>query len=130
MSIATIPRIKPRNDNVLVQMDMHANAQSPEEQTAGGILIPKIAERGHNNRECVPATVVAAGPGHYHEKWQNAEAGMSPDGRSTFVAMNPDIRPGVRVLVDSPNAGDRMYDDEHLEYRMIREHNITAILED
>lgn len=128
MTLAAIQRIRPRNDNVLVCMQIHANAQAEEGRTKGGIFVPKVAEAGKTN-ESVPATVVAAGPGHYHEHFYDIERGASQDTTRVFIPMNPDIKPGAKVWIEKLNTGDRIHGDDLMEYRMVREHNIVMVEE-
>jgi co-chaperonin GroES (HSP10) len=105
--IAAIEATRPYADNVLVRFE-----KEPE-QTAGGIFVPQNVEK--RITEAVLATVIAAGPGH--------------DNGRFFRAMDPDIKPGARVLVETKTDGDRLYSDEMVEYRMVREHNIIGVCE-
>jgi co-chaperonin GroES (HSP10) len=104
--IADIEATRPYADNVLVLFNR-------ARMTAGGILIPDTVEK--RVTEAIEATVIAAGPGH--------------DNGRAFFPMDPDIRPGARVLVESKQDGDRLYSDEMLEYRMVRAHNIIGVLD-
>jgi co-chaperonin GroES (HSP10) len=121
-----VSKLRPKADNVLVRMDMHAN-RTVEEVTAGGIILPKSREVASN--EGAIATVVAAGPGYHPDKWLGHEKGTAPVGVVGFIPMDPDIKPGARVVLISPHTGDRVYDDEREEYRMVRAENIMAVVE-
>jgi len=115
-----IQKIRPTQDNVLVrfQLDDHV-----------GVLIVDPG-RTRSAKEAVQAEVVAAGPGHYHERARrHDEDGTIPDGSSVFVPMNPDLVPGARVLVEGHYCGDRLWSNEHVEYRMVRETNILGCIE-
>ena len=117
-----VRRIRPTRDNVLVQLAIHA--RQDHEVSAGGVVMVEGAPKA---TQAVRATVIAAGPGHYHEKWLDHERGMSPDGRGRFVPMNPAIKPGARVMVESAKHGDRIWGDDTHEYRMVLESNIIAV---
>jgi len=134
-------RIRPAADNVLVRLDIHMAAV--EERTPGGIIKPDMREweyalKGDDPRvRKAPdpnqgqwAIVIAAGPGHYHDKFLSLEEGMSTDGSHVFVPMDPDIQPGARVLVEDERCGDRIWSTEYHEYRMVRERNLALIAEE
>jgi len=125
-------RIRPAADNVLVRLDIH-DARKTEEVRPSGIVIPRAThyngERPPNN-EGQWAIVIAAGPGHYHDKFLSLEEGMSTDGTHIFVPMDPDIQPGARVLVEDERCGDRIWSTEYHEYRMVRERNLVLIAEE
>jgi hypothetical protein len=134
-------RIRALADNVLVRLDIHLPKE--ERRTAGGIVIPHMEEweytLGGEDKRAVKtpnanagqwATVVAAGPGHYRDKWLGLEEGTAPDGSPIFVPMDPDIQPGARVLVEDARCGDRLFSTEYHEYRMVRERNLALIAEE
>lgn len=122
-----IEKIRPAADNVLIRLRIHEMA-TEEERTEGGIIMPK-ARNEPSATEAVEATVVAAGPGHYADKWLGHEEGTAPDGSKKFIPMDPAIRKGARVLIRGSKPGDRVYSDERAEYRMILAHNVEAVLE-
>ena len=137
-----IERIAPKSDNILVRLDIHER-RTEERRTEGGIVIPDMEEweytlAGEDKRAvktpganvAQQATVIAAGPGHWHDKWLGLEQGTSPDGRNIFVPMNPDLCHGTRVLLEDARIGDRLYATDYSEYRMVREHNVIAVLEE
>ena len=120
--------VRPRNDNVLVRLELHERRRE-DKMTPGGIFIPRNRDR--RATESAEATVIAAGPGHYHDRWLGHDKGGSHhDGTHVFVPMDPGIQPGAAVLVDDDRCGDRLYSDEFEEFRMVREHNLIAILEE
>ena len=115
-----IAKIRPYADNVLVRLDMHAS-RTEETVTAGGIIVPKLAEKEPN----VIATVVARGPGAYddvirHDTPDEHHSGKRAPASRTFCPMDPDIKPGARVALNSHHVGDRIWSDDREEYRMVR----------
>lgn len=129
-----ITSIRPREDNVLVRLDVHdRDALTREARSAGGVIIPASARTAaaiEARGEATVATVVAAGPGHYRDKFLGREQGMAPDGSRIFVPMSDDLSDGARVVLHSPHVGDRVYSDERQEYRFVREHEVIAVLEE
>lgn len=115
-------RIRGYADNILVQLDEHRDARE-DRMTDGGIIIPRTAETSD-----VWATVIAAGPGAFDEPIDHATDKQKRSRR--YVAMDPGITPGARVILFSADTGDRVYDDERNEYRMIRQDAVLAIGED
>ena len=122
-----ISKLLPKSDNVLVAFDSHS--PKAETLTPGGIILPGTRDVVANDGACY-ATVVAAGPGHYLDKWVDHEVGTAPAGGGKFIPMNPALKPGARVILDSQNTGDRIWGDDHRELRMVKEHNCIAILEE
>ena len=132
MSLVDPERIRPSQDNVLVRLDMHANAQS-EERKIGSIFVPKNADDGANaiHGEAVPAVIVAAGPGRWTDSYRDQEKGTVPYGDGFWLPMNPALKPGTRVLVDSPDQGDKVFArDQAAQYRLVREENIVMLMGD
>jgi hypothetical protein len=134
-------RISPTADNVLVRLDIHA--EKGERRLASGLYAPdmkaweytlagddKRAVKTPDANEGQLATVIAAGPGHWHDKWVSIEEGTSQDGRNWFVPMDAGIAPGARVILEDSRVGDRIYDTAHAEYRMVRARNVVAVLEE
>jgi len=116
-----IQKIRPTQDNVLVRFDL-------DDYTGGVLIVDPLRER--SAKESVQAVVIAAGPGHYHDKWlRHDEDGTKPDGSRTFIPMSPHIQPGARVLIEGKYCGDRVWSDEHEEYRLVRETNILGCIE-
>lgn len=125
-----IENIVPKADNVLVQFRQHAQRREELEQTPGGIYIPKAAEVPAHNA-AIEAVVIAVGPGRFADEWLNHERGTTDAGSSVFLATDAAIVPGAKVLLNaSAAAADRVYDDEWNEYRMVKSHNIEAIVEE
>lgn len=132
MSLVDPERIKPTSDNLLVRLDMHANAQA-EERKIGSIIVPKTASDGANaiHGEAVPAVIVAAGPGRWTDSYRDQEKGTVPHGDGFWLPMNPALKPGTRVLVDSPDQGDKVFSrDQAAQYRLVREENIVMLMGD
>lgn len=118
-------------DNVLIRLDMHANAQS-EERKIGSIIVPKTADDGANAQhgEAVPAVIVAVGPGRWTDTFRDQEKGTVPHGDGFWLPMNPALKPGTRVLVDSPDQGDKVFSkDQAAQYRLVREENIVMLMD-
>lgn len=124
--IAAPTRVRPLQDNVLILMDQN-KPEGDELVSPGGIVMPSTRNRGTN--EALPATVIACGPGHYRDKWLGLNEGTAPDGSRIFVPMSEAIKPGARVLVEGVHAGDKIWSDAGTQYRMVREHNVLAVLE-
>lgn len=116
-------RIRPRQDNLLCRFDW---LSQPESVSAGGIIMPNIDKP--DDSVPVEATIVAAGPGHYNDTWINHEKGENVASDGFFIPVDPDLKPGARVLVNSQFAGNRAQDDNHEELRVIKEDNCIAIL--
>lgn len=104
-------------ENVLVLFDIHdpkSPAHPKNRVTDGGIFIPEQVKPAEALTEGVWATVIKSGPGHH-------------DARGHWIPN--ETRPGMRVLVDSPNAGDR-YFIGGVEHRIVREpRNVMAVVE-
>lgn len=132
MSLVDPERIRPTADNVLVRLDMHANAQA-EERKIGSIIVPKSADDGANAQhgEAVPAVIVAVGPGRWTDTFRDQEKGTVPHGDGFWLPMNPALKPGTRVLVDSPDQGDKVFArDKAAQYRLVREENIVMLMDE
>lgn len=116
-------------DNVLVRMTLHDRNQV----SAGGIHIPDAhRESRAGANEAVEAVVVLAGPGRPNilgERRRHHGYVELAHGEGT-IPMDPSIRPGARVLVDGKHVGNRWYDDERREHRIVREDDIIAVLEE
>lgn len=124
-----IEHIRPRNDNVLVQFDVHAPHE--EQVTPGGIIIPETAADAELDQGGILATVVAAGPGVYADAWVDHETGTAPVGSRVFVPVDPEIQPGVRVVLARAALGaDRVWSDEVREFRMVKAHVIEGVVEE
>lgn len=106
----TIPRMYA--DNILVKLDLH---EPVERRTAAGIIIPD-AERAESAIAAVYATVVAVGPGHREDPGS--------------VDVCGELAPGDRVVVESKNHGDRWYDAEKREHRIIRAKDVMGVAEE
>jgi len=127
--MADLSKFRGKADNVLVRFDMHA-ARQRDELTPGGIWKPRN-RNAQSRREATPAVVYAAGPGHYWDRWLGHDKGGSaPVGVSTFVPMSEHIKPGAKVLIDDPTTGERVYSDEFEEFRVVKAHNILAVVEE
>jgi len=124
-----INRIKPRRDCILVLMDIH-DPNDEEQVTPGGILIPRMHSTDAKAQGAIYATIIAAGPGAWQDVWGGHELGTTPFASGPWVPMNPDLKPGVRVMLDHTNTGNRIYSDERVEYRMVLEYNCVAIVDD
>lgn len=124
-----IHSVVPRNDNVLIQLEVHADPHE-ERLSPGGIILPKM--RDVNEEPAIIATVVAAGPGYYADEWLDHEQGTAPVGtRHPMIPLDPAIVPGARVILSKAGlAADRVWSDDVREYRMCRAHCIEAVLED
>ena len=106
-------------DNILVLLDHH---RAPERVTAGGIIVQAAAEL--RAVDAALGTVVAVGPGY------PGRTGAAD--RSAHDVCSA-LKPGMRVLIDSQVAakdvGERWYDDEKREHRIVRAGDIAAIFE-
>lgn len=130
MTLVDPERISPLQDNVLVVLDMHANAQAEERRLESGLYIPKTADNGASaiHGETVPATIVAVGPGRWTDTYRDQEKGSVPYGDGFWLPMNPLLKPGARVMVDSPDQGDKVFArDKAAQYRLVREENIVML---
>lgn len=119
-----ITRIRPRNDNVLIRMA--ASERKTEELLPSGLFAPR--QRNENLNDSVEATVIAAGPGHYHDRWISQELGSSQDGTALFIPIDPRLVAGARVVALSSLVGDVLYSDERDEYRMVRSEVLCCLL--
>lgn len=124
-----ITDIKPRNDNVLVCFQIH-EGKTQERTTPGGIIIPLMSNTDATSRGGVYATVISAGPGRFNDKWHGHEKGLSFVGSKVWVPMDPAIRPGAKVLLDSEHTGQRVVGDDYTEYRLVVQDNIIAVVEE
>lgn len=124
-----ISAIRPKQDNILVLMDIH-DAPQEELETPGGILIPRSAQMDAKSMGAVYATVYAAGPGHHADRWGGQELGIDPYDDGPWIPMNPELTKGTRVILDSAKTGQRIWSDERREFRMVREMNCIAIVEE
>lgn len=108
--------VKPWAENVLVLFDVH-NPESPEHpsnrRTPGGLHIPEQVTT--TEIEGVTATVIDAGPGHWAQ--YNPRAWLPNQ-----------VKAGMRVVVDTKVAGDVVMIGG-VEHRMVREHDVLAVLE-
>lgn len=111
-------------DNLLVLFDATRDARKDERVTEGGIIVPKTGDGLRPNTHDVPATVVAIGPG-CHRRYIDPK-GVEVD--NPRVWLEPPCAVGDRVLVDVSEQGQR-YDHNGLEHRIVRFHNIEAVLE-
>lgn len=123
-----IDKIRPRNDQVLVVMQIHEN-KTEERTTPGGIIIPLMSNQDAKSRGGVFATVIAHGPGRFNDKWEGHERGLSFIGSTKWIPMDKAIKPGAVVLLDSEQTGQRVVGDSYQEYRMILADNIIAVCE-
>lgn len=114
-------RFRPYADNVLVLMDHHRDARK-EERTEGGILVPMAAKEPTG---ACWATVIAAGPGHYADKWYGQEKGTDSIGSSAFVPC--EVKEGDRVLISGPLAGDAIVIDG-MEHRVCRAGQLGSVI--
>lgn len=120
-----ISTIQPLQDNLLVQLEIHSDIHA-ERKSAGGIILPRTKSTKQDGATF--ARVVAVGPGHYQDRWINHEVGTQPSGQpGPLLPVNPDIKRGVTVILDSERNGQRVHDDSYSEYRMVREHNVAAL---
>jgi hypothetical protein len=128
-----INRVRPRRDCILVLMDIH-DPDDEEEMSDGKhgapILIPRMHSTDAKAQGAIYATIVAVGPGAWHDVWGGHELGTTPFASGPWVPMNPELKPGVRVMLDHTNTGNRVYGDDRTEYRMVVEYNCVAIVED
>lgn len=114
-------RIRGYSDNILVQLDEHRDARE-DRSTAGGIIIPRTADASD-----AWATVIACGPGAFDEPIDHAKDKQVTSRK--YVPMDPAVVPGARVALVSKHQGDRVYDDERNEYRMVRQGDILGVEE-
>ena len=96
-----IPKMSPMGDRILIKPEEVSNT------SAGGIMLTDGAVERPST-----ATVVAAGPG---KKGEDGE----------LVPMN--VKKGDKVMFFK-YAGDKMYDDEGVEYIVVRENDILATM--
>ncbi len=115
--------LKMYQDNVLVLMDHIRDAR--KEETRGGIVIPQQAKRP-GKAEAVYATVVLAGPGAHITGYEDH---LGTKRALSTVFHECPVKPGDRVLVDSASAGQPV-PIGGLEHRIIRQHNVIAVVED
>jgi len=124
-----IERIRPLQDNVLVCFHIHEDPHE-ERLSPGGIVLPATTREVYNE-DAFLATVVAAGPGYYPDKFLGHELGTAPVGVTRFIPMDPAIVPGARVILDKiALAANRIYGDDRVEYRMVRAQAIAAVIEE
>ena len=122
---AASERIAPKGSNAIILYDFIRDARADNDRTDGGILIPKTTTPQRD--EACWATVVAAGPGSYLDKWISQEAGSSRLGSSVFV--ESELKPGMRVLVQGPLCGDAVVIDG-LEHRIVHDSVVIGVDED
>ena len=91
MDDGNTPKIRPRNDNVLLELDPETEETSP-----GGIVIPSTRKR--QPQEAVRATVLASGPGYLH-RVRRPKHGQAPGHEELSVWVANRTRPGDRVIV-------------------------------
>jgi co-chaperonin GroES (HSP10) len=113
-------------DNVLVQLDL---SSKEEKRSAGGIIMPSADSTRDATSDGIFATIIAIGPGVHASKWLGHEYGTAPIDRLTFLATDPALVPGARVvLAKAALAGDRVKAQDK-EYRIIKTHCIEAVIE-
>lgn len=124
-----ISKIIPYADNVLVRLEVHCAGErlSP----TGRVIIPETAASNIESQDAIFATVVAAGPGHFDDKFLDHERGTEDHRHGPWIPLDPAIVPGAKVILEKRALGaDRVYGEGHSEYRMCRADCIAAIVED
>lgn len=106
--------MRPYRDTVVVRLDDLAR----DRRTAGGLVVPDGVLTSRRIA-AVTGTVVSTGPGRTVDRCP-VHAGHWVD---TGVA------PGDRVVVDSIDVGQRVYDEDGAELRAIRADEILAVLD-
>lgn len=121
-----IAKVKPKQDNVLL-MFKHT-AEATEDKLVNGLYIPRTA-LAPDAGSAIEATVIAAGPGYYADRWLGQELGTAIPGSPTFIPLDAAIKPGARVLCNAQAlAADKVYDDGRSEYRIVRASCIEAVI--
>lgn len=122
----------PYADNVLVLLDAIEPELSP-----GGVWMPPVDPTPVDGRM---GTVLASGPGVAYTLRAKPDRRTRPSDASPMVGRGfipNETRTGDRVLLDSPDAGDRVAVETLLElgldparhYRVVREAEIAAVVE-
>lgn len=130
--------IRPLQDNVLIVLE------PLETQTASGLALVNLKDPKDRARGSRTARVVVSGPGYWYTRRQKLGAGMFSAPTEVFVAN--ETKPGDRVIVDANPGQDYRLDmnvprsngtaefEELLgakaEFRIVRENEIYAVLED
>lgn len=107
-----IPIFAVLDDRVIIQQD------TPEEISAGGILIPEEAQQ----KQTI-GTVVAVGPGEFYDYYDFA--GLTADYQTRRKPMN--ARVGDRVVYTKWAGGDITLPDKTV-YQIMRDKDVIAIL--
>ncbi len=94
--------IKPLSDNILIE------PLEQEEQTKGGIILPKTAEKDRPEQ----GKVIAVGPG-------------KKDSEGKIISM--EVKPGDKVLFTKYGPNDIKVDDK--EYLIAKQEDVLAIIE-
>lgn len=124
-----ISSIKPTADNVLIQLAIHTDYHTDRLSPGGNIILPRM--RNIESEDAILATVVAAGPGHYDDKYCGPERGTEDHKHGPWIPLDSAIVPGCTVILErAALAGDRIYSDERQELRMIKAHCIAAVIEE
>lgn len=122
-----ISKLRVLQDNVLLRFQHTADAHS-DKLSPGGIFIPRTA-LAPDAGSAIEATVIAAGPGYYADRWLGQELGTAIPGSPTFIPLDAAIKPGARVLCNAQAlAADKVYDDGRSEYRIVRASCIEAVI--
>lgn len=119
-------QVCPYHDNVLVLMDWLRDIKVEEKSASGMLVLPRATKKPESGEE-VWATVIAAGPGCYLDKWLDHERGTSVVGSSKFLPN--EVRPGDRVLIDHADQGAPVLLNG-VEHRIVRQHNVLAVAEE
>lgn len=115
-------------DNVLVQLSIHTDHHT-DRLSPGGIVLPRM--RNIESEDAIIATVIAAGPGHYDDRYLGPERGTEDHRHGPWIPLDSAIAPGCTVILErAALAGDRIYSDERQELRMIKAHCIAAVIEE
>lgn len=100
--------LKPTRNNIVVKPD------AQEEKTKSGLFIPQTRLGANNNSELVKAEVIAVGPGYYTDKG---------------VLVEPDVKVGDRVLFGGRNYSGTKFEEDGVEYRLLKEVDILMKIE-
>lgn len=118
-------RFRPVGDQCLILFD-HIRDARKEVMLSSGLIVPHSARKPEASEACW-ATVIAAGPGRYADKFLDRERGTSRIGSGVFI--ENDVKAGQRVLIQGPLCGDAVVIDG-LEHRIVVSDVVVGVEEE
>jgi co-chaperonin GroES (HSP10) len=118
-------KLRVLRDGAIILYDFIRDART-EETLPSGLIVPKTARQPERTEACL-ATVIAAGPGRYLDRFLDQERGYSRVASDVFI--QSEFKAGDRVLVQGPLAGDAVMIDG-LEHRIVVSDVILGVVEE